>query len=180
MKNIRIPKYLQDLHGKKTSLLILILTYLSGLVTATVITCFIAKQININMWRLTLTFILIADISGGIISNYSKSTRDYYSENSKKHVIFIFLHILQPFLFLIIFPELSGFFLFMGIYAISCCLAIYKIEDNEYKRVISSFMFIIGIMIIFIFKIPIEIVKIIPILFFVKLILAYSNGDEKK
>ena len=33
-----------------------------------------------------MTFILIADISGGIILNYSKSTRDYYSENSKKHV----------------------------------------------------------------------------------------------
>ena len=44
MKDIRVPKYLQDLHGKKTSLLILIFTYLSGLVTATVITCFIAKR----------------------------------------------------------------------------------------------------------------------------------------
>ena len=180
MQEINIPKYLQDLHGKKTSLLTLTLTYLSSIATATIITYSIAKQIDVSLWRIILTFILIADISGGIISNYSESTRKYYSENSKKHIIFIFMHILQPVFFIIIFQDVRNFFLFMGIYAISSCLAIYKIRNYEYKRIISSFLFIVGIIITFIFNIPIEIVKIIPILFFAKLILAYSNKDEKK
>jgi hypothetical protein len=66
----------------------------------------------------------------------------------------------------------------MGIYAVSCCLAINTVKDIEYKKVISAFLFTIGLIILFIFEIPVEIIRIIPILFFVKLILAYSNSAE--
>jgi hypothetical protein len=178
MKEINIPNYLQDLHGKRTSIFVLILTYLSGLVSATVITYFIDRQLNVDLWRQILAFVLLSDISGGIISNYSESTRKHYRENSKKRIVFVFLHLLHPVLFIVIFPKISGIFLFMGIYALSCCLAIHKVTVKEYKRVLSAFLFVIGVLIVFIFDIPIDIIRIIPILFFVKLILAHSNSGE--
>ena len=88
MQSIKIPKYLQELHGKRSSLISLVLVYTNALLFA-LFFLYKIQPLDLAVWKNILLLILVADIAGGAVANFTTSTRKYYKDN--KNLQFPFL-----------------------------------------------------------------------------------------
>lgn len=176
MNKIKIPKILQELHGEESNLISLISTYLIGIVV-TICLYFLLResQIDLPLWKEILFLLMSFDIGGGVIANFTEGTRKYYRDQLKKHTSFILLHILHGVAFIIIFNDLWLFFSFMTIFSILSCLFLVTIKDKESKRIVSALLFTVGVLIVFLIPCSIEFLRLVPVLFFTKLILGFSG-----
>jgi hypothetical protein len=172
-KQINIPKYFQELHGEKTSLVSLILVYFTSLTISLIITYY-AIPADFALWKTILFFITMLDIAGGVIANFTNSTNLYYQEKSNLRIPFICLHIIHPTILYLLFPSDGTLFIFMGVYTIACCFILHFIHSRELQRLIAVFLLTMGVTLVFIIPSDITILKLLPILFFLKLILGFS------
>lgn len=104
-KTISIPKSLHEFHGEESTIFSLILTYVSGIILASAVLLFY-QFYDLTLWRQILLILICFDIGGGIVSNFTQGTREYYSKNRKRRWAFLSLHLLYPVLFYLIFPGL--------------------------------------------------------------------------
>lgn len=172
-KEIQITKIFHELHGEKARLSNLILVYTVGIISALIFTIYLLP-LNLSLWKYILIVVLITDISCGVVANLSTSTNQYYQKNSRLRLIFLSLHILQPLLFFIIFPELLHFFLFVFLYTISASLIVNWIKDKEFQQNIASAFVVIGTILSLVFKNDILIIYSVAPLFMTKLILGFA------
>jgi hypothetical protein len=172
-KEINIPKSLQELHGKRTSLFSLILVYFSALTISLIITYYTLPK-DFPIWKTILFVIAIMDIAGGVIANFTNSTNQYYQDKSNLRIPFISLHVIHPILFIILFPTESTLFIFMGVYTLLSCFILNMIRVRETQRLIAVLLTTVGITIIFAIPCAINFLRLLPILFFLKLILGFS------
>ena len=101
MKYIQIPIYFQELHGEKASVASIILVYTNALFFAVLISYMILPM-GLPLWKCVLLFVIVADIAGGAIANFSTSTRLFYRENVRLQVPFLLLHITHPVLLFVL------------------------------------------------------------------------------
>jgi hypothetical protein len=172
-KEINIPKSFQEFHGKRTGLFSLILVYISAF-SISVITLYYALPKEFPIWKTILFVILIMDIAGGVIANYTNSTNHYYQNKGNLRILFISLHAIHPILFIILFPTESTLFIFMGVYTLSSCFILNMLHVGESQRLMAVFFTVIGVSIIFAIPCDINFLRLLPILFFLKLILGFS------
>jgi hypothetical protein len=173
-RKVSVPGYLHELHGENPDLLTLISTYLIGLITGLLVICKLGCN-TLSVWKTVLLFILYFDIAGGIVSNFSSSTRQYYRKNEKLRISFILLHLLHPGLFIMLFPEYVYYFTYAGFYTILSCLILNKINIIENRQTTASFLLVIGILISFFFNLPFNILYTFAPLFMIKLIIGFSD-----
>lgn len=91
-KTINIPKSLWKLHGKEAYKSDLILTYLLAIIVM------IFNMLNIKdlaLWEIIIVAVLSVDIGGGVISNFTKGTINYYRESDLSPHLFVWFHALQ-------------------------------------------------------------------------------------
>ena len=179
MREINIPKFLQEFHGKKASLISMIFVYVNAIIFAIVVSYFVKSE-NLNLWKEILLFVIVADIAGGAIANFTTSTRQYYKENPKLQLPFLLLHIIHPVLLYILLPQFISFSIFMGVFTIISIVIIRLIAHLNDLKIISIFLFIIGNAILLLIPCEIQILRIIPILFFLKIILGFAVGVFQK
>ncbi len=172
-KEIQIPKIFHELHGEKARLISIILVYTVGIISASLFTLFLLP-LNLSLWKYILIAILIVDISGGVVANLSTPTNQYYQKNSRLRFIFLSLHILQPCLFCIVFPDLLNLFLFIFLYTFSASLIVNRIKDREYQQNFASAFVVLGTILSLAFQNDILIVYAIAPLFMTKLILGFA------
>jgi hypothetical protein len=177
-KQINIPVYFQELHGKRTSVSSLILVYFSALTISLLVTHYAIPK-GFPFWKIILFFIAVLDIGGGVIANFTDSTNQYYQEKSKLRIPFIILHIIHPALFCLLFPADSILFIFMGVYTLAGCFILNFIRDRELQRLIAVFFVAMGVTMVFIIPCDINILRVLPILFFLKLLLGFSVSLQK-
>jgi hypothetical protein len=172
-RKINVPKYLFELHGKSPDILTLTVTYLAGVISGTlvlILTC----NISLPVWKSVLLFILYADIAGGVISNFSSSTKDYYRSNKKLQLPFILMHLIHPVLLILIFPDFAGYFIYTGLYTIFSCLIITRINKSEMQLTAALFLLLTGISLSFCFRTPVNFLFSFAPLFMIKLIIGFS------
>jgi len=179
MKDINIPKFLQELHGKKASATSLLLVYANALLMASLILYLIIPA-DLSVWKSILLFVLVADIAGGAIANFTFSTRQYYMDNTSLQLPFLSLHIIHPILLFVIFPQLLWFSVFMGLFTYVAVIIVRLLAQNQDLKIIAVLLVIIGSTITLLIPCHFEILKIIPILFFLKLILGFALGVFRK
>lgn len=172
-KEINIPKSLQELHGKRTSLFSLILVYACSLLITLIVTCY-ALPTGFPIWKTILFVIVLLDIAGGVIANFTNATNQYYRDKSNLRIPFISLHVIHPILLMILYPAESTLFIFMGVYAIISCIILNMIRVRETQRLIAVFLVTVGVTIVFAIPCDINFLRLLPILFFLKLILGFS------
>jgi hypothetical protein len=172
-KEINIPKALQELHGRRTSVFSLILVYVCSLTITLIVSCYAIPK-GFPVWKTILFVLATMDIAGGVIANYTNSTNQYYQEKSNLRIPFIILHIIHPILFMILFPAESTLFIFMGGYALFSCFILNMIHVREAQRLIAVFLVTMGVTIVFAIHCDINFLRLLPILFFLKLILGFS------
>ena len=172
-KEINIPKSLQELHGKRTSVFSLFLVYFSSLTISLIVSYYTIPK-NFPVWKTILFVIAIMDIAGGVIANFTNSTNKYYHDKSNLRILFICMHIIHPILFILLFPTESTLFIFMGVYTLLSCFILNLIRFRETQRLIAVFLIAFGVTIIFAIPCDINFLRLLPILFFLKLILGFS------
>jgi len=132
------------------------------------------NNIGLPVWKSILLFILYADIAGGVISNFSTSTKDYYRTNESLRLPFILLHLIHPALFILIFPDYTDYFIYVGLFTILACLILSRINQIEIQITTALFLFLLGTSFSFCFKIPVNFLFSFAPLFMTKLIIGFS------
>ena len=133
MKNIKIPKYLQELHGKQASVVSLVLVYSNALFFAIAIS-YLIQPLDLAVWKSILLFIIVADIAGGAVANFTTSTREYYRENKQLQVPFLLMHVIHPLLLLFLLRDFQKYFVFMGIFTFVSVTIIKFLGHKNYSK----------------------------------------------
>ena len=171
--DINIPKLFHELHGEKTKLSNIIITYSSGIIVS-IITIIINLNLNLPLWKYILLFIIFIDITGGVVANLSSSTNQYYKDRNKLRIIFLLLHIIQPALMLLVFPKNYQYLLFIYLFTLGSSFILFKIKSSELQQNIAALFLVVGITISFLIKLNIFTLYLFGILYMIKLILGFS------
>jgi hypothetical protein len=181
-KEINIPKAFQELHGRRTSVFSLILVYVCSLIITLIVSCYAIPK-GFPIWKTIVFIFATIDIAGGVIANFTNSTNRYYHDKSNLRIPFISLHVIHPILFMILFPTESTLFIFMGGFTLISCFILNMIRNQENQRLVAVFLVAVGVTIVFAIPCGINFLRVLPILFFLKLILGFSvkhfsNSDK--
>jgi hypothetical protein len=182
MKTLNIPKLLHELHGKQASVLSLVLVYSTALLFGCVVS-FQIIPLALPAWKSILLFVIVADIAGGAIANFTTSTRQYYRENKRLQLPFLLMHLLHPVLLFWVVPQFTTVSILMGALTFVSVIIIRLLAHNQELKVISVFLFVVNCTIILLIPCTFDYLKIIPILFFLKLIMGFAVGvfiDKKR
>ncbi len=173
LKKITVPKLLIELHGNRTSLYTFISVYVTAIITALFLT-YMIKDNELSYWKYALFFITTIDIAGGVVANLSSSTNQYYQRNEKKRIPFILIHILQPTILYVIFPQYFNYFLFIASFTVILTLIVNAISNREIQQNTASAFLVIGIILTTMFTEINPYILALGIMFMIKLILGFA------
>ena len=172
-RRIKVPKYLCELHGEYPDIFTLIGTYLASIISGILVIVF-TNNLGLSVWKSILLFVLYADVAGGVISNFSSSTKDYYRTKKSLRLPFILMHLIHPALFILLFPDFADYFIFVGLFTILACLILARIKQFEIQLTTALLLFLSGTCFSFCFKIPVNFLFSFAPLFMTKLIIGFS------
>jgi hypothetical protein len=172
-REIKVPKVFHELHGENTRLSNIIIVYLAGILTASLI-FYSLHAYNLPTWKLALISLLYFDMAGGVVANLSTSTNQYYQKNRNLRIVFLLLHIAHPALFILVFSDYYQYFAFVGAFTLLVGLFLNSFKDIERQQNFAAFFVVIGITISFYFKVPINILYTFAPIYMTKLLLGFS------
>lgn len=172
-KKIKVPVYLHELHGEFPDIFTLIVTYLAGIISG-ILAMILTHNLALPVWKSILLFVLYADIAGGVISNFSSSTKNYYRSNKNLRISFILMHLIHPAIFILLFPDFAYYFIFVGLFSIISCLLLTIIIKNEIKITTALLLLLIGISLSFCFRVPVNFLFSFAPIFMIKLVIGFS------
>lgn len=173
MKNrvVNIPKPLWKLHGKQTYKQDLVMTYLIAVIVMLVN---LRASNELVLWKVIVVAILSIDIGGGVVSNFTRGTINYYRESKLSPYLFVWFHLLQAFALACIYQV--SFFpisLTMIIAMIGASVAI-AFHKTAMQRQISVFFFALVVLMLSLFpEVPIP-AKTLTVLMSFKLLAGFS------
>lgn len=172
-KKITIPKFLQELHGKQASVFDILLVYTVAILTTAGI-LYMAWDLPLKIYKAIILAVLVADLSGGIVSNFTEGTNIYYNESPKRRKIFTLLHVIQPTLLVWIFPLDFFSIIVISSYTLLTLSIVNSLKNYNKQKVLAAFFVVFGILLSFIIGVYQPIVHIMLILFLIKLTLAFA------
>lgn len=172
-RKIKIPLFLQELHGKEATIADLIFTYLTALV-ATGLILYSACDIHMGVFKFIILGLLAFDLSGGVVANFTQGTTDYYAESPKRRYVFMGLHLIQPIVMAWIFPEDWASIYVAASYTLLATIVASSLKEEGKQRVLAGVLVTMGLSIVFLMSPESKVVHFMLVLFIVKLILAFS------
>jgi hypothetical protein len=169
-RKIKIPKFLQELHGEEASMFSIVLVYITGIVFG--IFCFSFSQDFHNYLYRWLLAIIALDIGGGVVANMSPGTSDYYAKRPKLRWVFIIIHIIHPVLLWIIFPKMIGI-LIVGATTLLFTAVVNVISGVSNQRMVSATLFVFNLMLLILFKVDVLPLVLLSV-FSLKLIVGFG------
>ena len=147
MKNtLQIPKMLHEIHGEQSNLKDIILIHVIA-ISSMVLVLFLAWD-GLSLLNRILLAILTYDLTGGVIANFSHSTSVYYAADAKKRRNFILLHVLQPTLLSVVFPDSIPVIVLSGLYIIGAASIVNGLKSFQYQIMLGAFTALLGIVIL--------------------------------
>lgn len=172
-KKITIPSYLHELHGKQANIFDLVVNYTTAII-ATLVILYLARDLSLATYKLIILGVLALDLAGGVVSNFTQGTNNYYIEKPKMRYVFIAFHVVQPLVLIWLFPgDLVGISV-ISMYTLVAMTVINSIEEHLRQRVYGAFLMVVGLSISFLVGEMQPIVHLMLILFVVKLIVAFA------
>ena len=147
-KEISIPSFLHDIHGKKASLPDLVFTYWGGIVSLTTILVLYAQAgPEIEWWKVVFLCLISADIGAGAVANFTKGTNLFYSGNhkNKSRITFILLHVLHPFVYFFAINSFSVYSILLVAYVIGSALFLNSLESRERQGIVAALLMVSGV-----------------------------------
>jgi hypothetical protein len=170
---IEIPSFLHELHGEISNRRDVALTHITAW-GITGVTVWLSLQAGHPLWVTLLMAFLMIDIAGGVVSNFTRGTNNYYAAHPRKRIIFLLLHVIQPGLLALMFPDQA--FLILGVMAYTLPISFW-LDDRRnpgFQRSTAPFFAIIGITGVLLLPIEFSGLQLILVLYILKLILAFS------
>lgn len=174
---IDIPKSLRELHGERTRISTLVLVYKAALVCAGVVIWQLLR-LEVPPWKAALGGLIFLDIGGGVVANFSASTRRYYREHEKLRIPFLLLHVVHPLALAALFPAELPYFLFAMGFTIAAGLVVNALRDAELQRNAAALLVVAGCAISFAFPLSLQILYLFAPLFLIKLVLGFAVRAE--
>ncbi len=176
-KEIKIPKFLHELHGSSSTLFDIIITYAGGvLAIISVYLLYLKSYFSIQLWELILLLLISGDIGAGVVANFTRGTNSYYSGEDKRKLrfCFIILHILHPIIFLYVLNLFSYKSIALVVFVIICTFFIDYIKVKEKQRIIAVFCLVIGFGILLNIGIASELLLWFFTLYMIKLFIGFG------
>lgn len=143
-KIVPIPKSLWKLHGKSTYQLDLVLTY----TLAFILLIFnVAFSLSLPFWKIILIGILSVDIGGGVVSNFTKGTINYYREDKLSPHFFVWFHTLQAVALTIVYWESNWAVVAISLLAMLFSSFTVTLWQSKFQTQVSVFLFAILVLV---------------------------------
>ncbi|MEL6538631.1 MAG: hypothetical protein AAFQ98_24645 [Bacteroidota bacterium] len=172
-KKIDIPVFLHELHGHRSSVFDLVLVYGMALAFAATLSI-LAGDIALQGYKRVLLVLLALDLAGGVVANFTEGTNAYYKSSPKRRSRFMTLHVIQPAVLMLIFPESWIVITALSFFTLLTMALINRLKNPVSQRVVAGTLLTLGINLAIILGIPHVVVHCMLILFMVKLIMAFA------
>ena len=172
-RKVNIPKFLQELHGKQTRRIDLLLTYFSAIL-CTALVWWMVRDLSISLFKMVILCFLTFDISGGVIANFTDGTQAYFSGLKGLRYKFIALHLLQPAFLMWLFPNDIIYISIISVFTLVAITILNGIKNGTDQRIWASFFALFGIALSFVFNEIEPVVHFLMVLYIVKLVIAFS------
>ena len=167
-KNISIPRWLQEFHGEKASLLSLTATYVAG--SAVGLFVYLSAE-GLEGWQMALGVGLALDIGGGVVANFSASTTRYYLTRPRFRWIFITLHLAHPLLLWILFD--NQWILVIGATTLLFTGITNRVAAEDNQRVVAASLVLTNLLFIY-YLFSNEVLLLLLTCYSLKLIVAFA------
>ncbi|MBD2872320.1 hypothetical protein [Paenibacillus arenilitoris] len=145
MKTVNIPPYLYELFGRRTSVLELSVTLFFSAAMSAAMLAYSAKEwLTLAGWKVAALALLLLDINGGVIANFTASTNRYYRASPGARYLFILVHV-QPLLLAWLLGEGWSACLFVWLYAAASALIVNACARHYAQRTIGAALLCAGI-----------------------------------
>lgn len=176
-KAVNIPKSLWKLHGKQSYKNDLILTYLLAII---VMLFNILTIKELTLWEIIVIAVLSVDIGGGVISNFTKGTINYYRESDLSPHLFVWFHALQTLALMFIYSEFYIPVLLIMVTAMTGASIAVVFRKNAFQLQISAFFFALVVLFTgFYSKLPIPLKSLLLLMSF-KLMVGFAGHYGKQ
>ena len=176
---IKVYKFFQIIFGRETTLFALFAIIGSSLLFATLVLLF-KLSTETSIVKLVLLTIIAADLFGGVIANFTKGTNNYYyGEPLTKRYLFLLFHLIQPTIFIWIFPDDLFKILVVSIITIFSSSLILSIKNQVYQRVFAISLLLISLFVSNLMNYSDTLLNLLMMLFSIKLILSFSVNWTK-
>lgn len=148
-KEINISSFLWKLHGKKSTRIDLLLTYLLAFL---VMIFSVINAMPETPWKLILIGFLAIDTGGGMMSNFTKGTIEYYRNSDLSPHAYIWFHLLQTGLMILVYPEHCVPVLVISVFIFICAGILLLLYKTPVRKQFSVLFFTIVVLIIHTFS----------------------------
>ena len=143
---------LHELHGEETTRAALVSTYVSVAAGALAV-IFVpaagpAPAAPGGWWRVALAALVAADLFGGVVSNFTAGTDQYYTSRPRFRLVVIAAHAAHPFL---LWLSADGHWLpwlVVGGYAIAGAFAVNAIRRRQVQEPVAAALVALGILLV--------------------------------
>lgn len=175
MKTVKIPGFLRELHGELALLPELVLVYLMAS-AAGILTWF--TNASLSLIPRILAALILADVAGGVVANFTPSTRLYYRDRPRLRPVFLALHVLHILALVWAFPGEWSRLVWIGACAIGGSFLLLSRRLLALRPALALGFTVTGILPLGLSPVPPSAVLLFIPLFGVKLLAGFSLGEE--
>jgi hypothetical protein len=166
---------LRFLHGETYTWQDIAITYATAMVVTGIVIPTLFPD-HLATWQTVLLTCLLLDVSGGIVSNATTSTRHFYARPAGRRILFLLLHAAHPLLMLLLFPDCPTFIILTGTAILAASLLVNAIRASRYALPAASAILAILITTLLAYAPEEPSLPLLMALLSVKLILCFSTG----
>lgn len=170
---IQVHRVLRELFGRETTRFDLLAIIISSISFA-ILTLILNWNVDISIFKKIALIILAFDIGGGVISNFTPGTNNYYAESLRKRYLFILFHLIQPLILIWIFPNDLQAILGVSIYTLTSSIIVLNINKHNTQRITAITLLLLSFILSVLLNYSDPLLQIVMQLFSIKLILAFS------
>ena len=138
MTTVQVPAFFHELFGKKTTTVELacIVSFALG---STAFISYVSSEYlsELGVFQIGILIVLLLDVSGGVVANFSYWTNNQYRESSKNRLVFIGVHI-QPVLLALVLGDFWIPAIATWIFTIASALLSNSLIQHPAQRVIAA------------------------------------------
>ena len=145
---ILVPRGLREIHGESATLFDLLLVYATAVVFGVLALVFAWSRVaDLPWWKSVLLFLAAADLSGGIVANFSVPTDRWYAERPALRWGFIFIHVIHPAVLYFIFGGPPAWWAFLYVYTVAAASIVNVIAERSRQETAAAGLLLLGIVI---------------------------------
>ena len=152
MRKVQVPKFFHEILGKETTLMELMIIILFTLIASSGVLIITANEWQVlKVYQIIVLVILMLDIYGGVIANFTYSTNKQYSSGSNKsRLIFLAIHI-QPIILTLVLGQFLIASLIVWSITIAGALIVNAYKGRDIQYVVGGLVMVINILILILF-----------------------------